>query len=232
MASLKIALAAAFVFAVVPALAQNAPVASARATIETVSADGASLGVKTRAGEELTIRIESEDALRLGRPGDARRREAGFVCRRRRHAGRGKRTQGGGSAYLSRGDAGSRRGPPPVRSRARQQHDQRQYHRARGRDERAEAHRDLQGRRAGHCRRSPRRRSSLSRRARRPTSNPARRSSPGDRNRTTALLTPPLSWSARTGSCPRCEARSWRWPGRKRAICRAGLSRGTQAAIH
>ncbi len=52
MASLKIALAAAFVFAVVPALAQNAPVASARATIETVSADGASLEVKTRAGEE------------------------------------------------------------------------------------------------------------------------------------------------------------------------------------
>ena len=65
MASLKIALAAAFVFAVVPALAQNAPVASARATIETVSADGASLGVKTRAGEELTIHISPKTRFAL-----------------------------------------------------------------------------------------------------------------------------------------------------------------------
>ena len=65
MASLKIALAAAFVFAVVPALAQNAPVASARATIETVSADGASLGVKTRSGEELTIHISPKTRFAL-----------------------------------------------------------------------------------------------------------------------------------------------------------------------
>jgi hypothetical protein len=65
MASLKFALAAAFVFAVVPALAQNSPVASARATIETVSADGASLGVKTRAGEELTIHISPKTRFAL-----------------------------------------------------------------------------------------------------------------------------------------------------------------------
>jgi hypothetical protein len=65
MASLKIALAAAFVFVVVPALAQNAPVVSARATIETVSADGASLGVKTRAGEERTIRISPKTRFAL-----------------------------------------------------------------------------------------------------------------------------------------------------------------------
>ena len=65
MASLKIALAAAFVFAIVPALAQNAPVASARATIETVSADGASLGVKTRAGEERTIHISPKTRFAL-----------------------------------------------------------------------------------------------------------------------------------------------------------------------
>ena len=44
MTSLRIVLAAAFAMAVAPALAQNAPVASARATIETMSADGASLG--------------------------------------------------------------------------------------------------------------------------------------------------------------------------------------------
>ena len=49
MASLRIVLAAAFALALSPALAQNAPVASARATIETVAADGASLGVRTRA---------------------------------------------------------------------------------------------------------------------------------------------------------------------------------------
>ena len=44
MTSLRIVLAAAFALAVAPAFAQNAPVASARATIETMSADGASLG--------------------------------------------------------------------------------------------------------------------------------------------------------------------------------------------
>jgi hypothetical protein len=57
MLSLKFAPVAAFVLALSPALAQNAPVASARTTVETVSADGASLGVKTRAGEELTIHV-------------------------------------------------------------------------------------------------------------------------------------------------------------------------------
>jgi hypothetical protein len=56
--SLRILLSAAIAFALAPALAQNAPpVSSTRATIETVSADGASLGVKTRAGEERTVRI-------------------------------------------------------------------------------------------------------------------------------------------------------------------------------
>ena len=180
-------------------------VASARATIETVSADGASLGGKNPGRRGADDPSQSEDALRSGGPGDARRREAGFVCRRRSDAGRGKRTQGDGGAHLSRGDAGDRRGLPPVRPRAWQQHDQRQHHRARGRDERAQAHRHLQGRRAGHCRRSHDADRRLSRRARRPTSNPAPRSSLGGRSRTTARSTPPLSWSARTGSSRRCE---------------------------
>jgi hypothetical protein len=65
MASLKIALATAFAFAIGPALAQNAPVVSARATIETVSADGATLGVKTRAGEERTIRVSPKTRYAL-----------------------------------------------------------------------------------------------------------------------------------------------------------------------
>jgi hypothetical protein len=57
MASLRFALAAAFALALSPALAQSTPVASARATVETVSADGQSLGVRTRAGEERTVHL-------------------------------------------------------------------------------------------------------------------------------------------------------------------------------
>ena len=57
MPSLRIVLAAAFALALSPALAQNPPVASARATIETIAADGASLAVRTRAGEERTVRL-------------------------------------------------------------------------------------------------------------------------------------------------------------------------------
>jgi glucose/arabinose dehydrogenase len=48
-----------------PAFAQNAPIASARATIETISADGDSLGVKTRAGEERTIHISPKTRFAL-----------------------------------------------------------------------------------------------------------------------------------------------------------------------
>jgi hypothetical protein len=57
MNSLRILLSVAYALALAPALAQNAPIASARATIETVAADGASLGVRTRAGEERTVRL-------------------------------------------------------------------------------------------------------------------------------------------------------------------------------
>ncbi len=57
MTFLRIALAAAFAFAVTPALAQNAPVASSRATIQTISADGSALKVHTRAGEDQTIHL-------------------------------------------------------------------------------------------------------------------------------------------------------------------------------
>jgi hypothetical protein len=57
MVSHKMILAAAFALSLAPALAQNAPVASARATIETIAGDGSSLGVRTRAGEERTVRL-------------------------------------------------------------------------------------------------------------------------------------------------------------------------------
>lgn len=57
MKSLRIVLAAALSLALAPAFAQNTPVASARATVETVSANGQSLGVRTGAGEEQTVHL-------------------------------------------------------------------------------------------------------------------------------------------------------------------------------
>jgi Domain of unknown function (DUF5666) len=60
MASHRVILAAAFALALSPALAQNAPVASARATVETMSADGAALGVLTRAGEKQTVHLNAK----------------------------------------------------------------------------------------------------------------------------------------------------------------------------
>src|SRR6202012_3588021 len=60
MPSFRIALAAAIAFAVAPALAQNAPVASARATIQTISADGSGLSVHTRAGEDQTVPLNEK----------------------------------------------------------------------------------------------------------------------------------------------------------------------------
>jgi ABC-type Fe3+-hydroxamate transport system substrate-binding protein len=65
MISLRIVLSAAFAVAIAPALAQNSPVASARATIETVAADGTSLGVRTPAGEERTVHLGPKTRLVL-----------------------------------------------------------------------------------------------------------------------------------------------------------------------
>jgi hypothetical protein len=66
MKSLRIVLAAAFALALAPALAQNTPqVARVRATIETVSADGASLTVRTRAGETGMVRLTPKTLLVL-----------------------------------------------------------------------------------------------------------------------------------------------------------------------
>ena len=58
MASFRLALATTLVLAFAPAFAQNAPIASARATIETMSADGATLSVRTRAGEDQTVHLD------------------------------------------------------------------------------------------------------------------------------------------------------------------------------
>ena len=57
MASFRLALATVFALAVAPAFAQNAPIVSARATIKTMTADGAALSVRTRAGEDQTVHL-------------------------------------------------------------------------------------------------------------------------------------------------------------------------------
>jgi hypothetical protein len=66
MKSLRIVLAAAFVLALAPVLAQNTPqIARVRATIESVSADGASLAIRARAGEAGTVRLTPKTLLVL-----------------------------------------------------------------------------------------------------------------------------------------------------------------------
>jgi Domain of unknown function (DUF5666) len=60
MMSFRIALVAAFALSVAPALAQNPRIATARATIKTVSADGATLSVRTRAGEDRTVHLTAK----------------------------------------------------------------------------------------------------------------------------------------------------------------------------
>jgi hypothetical protein len=68
MVSLRFVLPAAFAFALSPALAQNPPVASARATVETISADGQSLGVRTRAGEQRNVHLNPKTRFVLVAP--------------------------------------------------------------------------------------------------------------------------------------------------------------------
>ena len=46
-----------------PAFAQSPPVTVARATIESVAAGGASLAVRTRGGEEKTIRLDDKTSV-------------------------------------------------------------------------------------------------------------------------------------------------------------------------
>jgi hypothetical protein len=50
------------------ALAQNPPVAVARATIESIAPDGASLAVRTRAGEDRTVRLNPKALFVLVAP--------------------------------------------------------------------------------------------------------------------------------------------------------------------
>jgi hypothetical protein len=63
MTSLRTALFCLSTLAAGAAFAQNPPAAVARATIESVAADGASLAVRTRGGEDRTIRLNDKTAV-------------------------------------------------------------------------------------------------------------------------------------------------------------------------
>ena len=65
MASLRIAFATAFALFAAPALAQNASIATSRATVQTISADGSALKVRTRAAEDQTIRLDPKTRFLL-----------------------------------------------------------------------------------------------------------------------------------------------------------------------
>ena len=59
------ALAAAFVLSAAPAFAQSGPPVTARATIETIAPDSASLAIRTRDGKQETVRLSGKTAVTL-----------------------------------------------------------------------------------------------------------------------------------------------------------------------
>jgi Domain of unknown function (DUF5666) len=65
MSPLRLALAVSLIAVAAPASAQNAPLAVARATIESISPDGSSLAVRTRAGEAKTLRLDDRTTVSL-----------------------------------------------------------------------------------------------------------------------------------------------------------------------
>lgn len=77
MMSFRIALAAAFALSVAPALAQNPRIATARATVKTISADGAALSVRTRAGEDQTVHLTAKTRFILVVPASLAEVKAG-----------------------------------------------------------------------------------------------------------------------------------------------------------
>ena len=68
MTSIRLAFIALLSLAPVWAFAQNAPPAAVRATVESVAADGASLSVRTRGGDERTVRLTPKTRFVLVAP--------------------------------------------------------------------------------------------------------------------------------------------------------------------
>ena len=124
MTVLRISLLALALLGALPALAQNASPATARGTIETISADGAELGVKARDGQPVTVRLKPDTTVTLVVPASLSDVKPGAYVGVAALPG----DDGGLKAMevhvFPRGDARRRRGVSPVRSRARQQYDQ------------------------------------------------------------------------------------------------------------
>ncbi len=154
MASLRVALLIPGLLSSFSAGAEDQPLAVARATIERVSPDADRLVVRTRAGQEQTIRLSAKTTITLVLPATLAEVQPGRFHRRRGASGRQRGAEGDGGARLSRGDARDGRGSPPVRPRPGQHHDQRRGRRAGRRRRRLEPHRRLRRRPAGHRRRS------------------------------------------------------------------------------
>ncbi len=68
MTSIRVAFVALLSLTPAYAIAQNAPIAVARATIESIAPDGASLAVRTRAGEDRTVRLNPKTRFVLVAP--------------------------------------------------------------------------------------------------------------------------------------------------------------------
>ena len=120
------------------ALAQNAPMAVARATVQSVAADGASVAVKTRGGEDRTIRLNPKTRFVLVAPATLADVKPGTFIGVAAMPGANGEQKAMDVHIFPEAMRGTGEGYPPLRPRAGQHHDQRQYRRACGRHERAE----------------------------------------------------------------------------------------------
>ena len=113
--------------------------AVARAVIESVSPDGASLTVRTRASDQETVHLGDKTAVTLVLPAALADVKPGAFIGVAALPGDGRPAEGDGGACLSRGDARDGRGPSAVRPRPGQHHDQRRGLRAGRRRRRRQA---------------------------------------------------------------------------------------------
>ena len=136
MTSFRIAFAAAVVFVAAPAVAQTPPVASARATIQTVSADGSTLNVHTRAGEDQTIHLSPKTRLILVVPAALTDVKPGSFIGVAALPGEGNELKAMEVHIFPEAMRGTGEGFRPVRPWAEKLDDQRQHFRSRRRDDR------------------------------------------------------------------------------------------------
>ena len=193
MTPLRLALLALSALAAGAALAQNAPVAVARATIESVAPDGASLAVRTRAGEDRTVRLNPKALFILVAPATLADVKPGAFIGVAAMPGEGGELKAMEVHIFPEAMRGTGEGFRPFDLAPGSSMTNGAIAARVDADERAEAHRDLQGRPADDRRRSEDADRRLRSRARRTTSSRARRSSRAGQSRMTARSTPPSS---------------------------------------